>query len=157
MNIKQKLFAKKMISEAYKAKKNTNLPASIIASQAIAESAWGKKIPIDIITFQFSFNLFGIKGEGIAGKVLDYTHEYVNGERILTKCYFRAYNNYWQSFLDYGNFIKNNPRYHKALLVTKDALEYLKAICDAGYATDKNYYNLIKEIAIQCKFLPKNS
>lgn len=43
------------------------------------ESNFGKKVPREIYTGAFSYNLFGIKGKGEAGSVSIYTHEYVNG------------------------------------------------------------------------------
>ena len=48
MNLKQTLFAEKMIAHAYKAKRMAGdlwLPASIMAAQSILESSWGKRIP----------------------------------------------------------------------------------------------------------------
>lgn len=45
MNELQKTFARMMINEAYKAKKITGLPASIVAAQGILETAWGRSMP----------------------------------------------------------------------------------------------------------------
>ena len=94
MNELQKTFAKMMINEAYKAKKITGLPASIVAAQGILETAWGRSIPGDIYTKKFSYNLFGIKGTGPNGSVNIKTHEFINGEKVLIMAKFRAYNDY---------------------------------------------------------------
>jgi len=153
MNIKQYLFAKKMISEAYKSKKITNLPASIVASQAILETGWGRYIPIDIDTGKFSFNLFGIKGIGTNGSVKIYTHEFVNGEKIRVIANFRAYQNYKESFIDYGKLILYNNRYKEAVKNRSDARKYIEELVKAGYCTDPNYVSKILQIARQCKFI----
>ena len=85
MNHRQRLFAVEVLAEAYRAKAITGLPASILASQCILETGWGKRVPTDINTGKFSFNLFGIKGKGSQGSVLIWTHEFVNGKKIKIK------------------------------------------------------------------------
>ena len=155
MNIKQWLFAKKIIGQAYESKLTTGLPASILAAQCILETGWGKYIPIDIETGKFSYNLFGIKGTGTNGSVDIYTHEYIKGEKVRIIAKFRAYHNYVESFTDYGNLILGNPRYKKAVAVKNNPREYIRELWLAGYATDINYPAKVIQIAEQCKFIPK--
>lgn len=157
MDLKQWLFAKKMISEAYKSMKITNLPASIVASQAILETGWGRYIPVDIGTGKFSFNLFGIKGIGTNGSVKIYTHEFVNGEKIRIMADFRAYYNYKESFIDYGKLILYNNRYRGAVKNRNNARKYIEELVKAGYATDPLYARKVIQIAEQCKFLRRES
>lgn len=157
MNLRPWLFAKKMISEAYKSKRITNLPASIVASQAILETGWGRYIPVDIDTGKFSFNLFGIKGIGTNGSVKIYTHEFVNGKKIRIIADFRAYHNYKESFIDYGKLILYNNRYKGAVKNRNDARKYIKELVKAGYATDPLYSQKVIQIAEQCKFLRRES
>jgi flagellum-specific peptidoglycan hydrolase FlgJ len=73
-------------------------PASVTTAQAILESGYGKQIPTDRKTDQYSFNLFGIKGSGPAGSVYCGTQEEnSDGKRIKIKDYFRAYYSFEQS------------------------------------------------------------
>jgi len=153
MNEAQKAFAKKVLNEAYKAKKVTGLPASILAAQCILETGWGNHIPIDIYSGKFSYNLFGIKGKGIDGSVNIYTHEYVNGKKIKILSKFRAYKDYAESFIDYGNLILGAKRYKDAVINKGDPEKYIRAIWKAGYATDPKYPDKILRIARQCNFM----
>jgi len=153
MNNKQRIFAIEILAEAYKAKLTTGLPASILASQCILETGWGKKIPICRITGKFSYNLFGIKGKGNNGSVEIITHEYYNGEKVKVKDKFAAYNSYADSFIAYGNLILGAKRYKKALLVKDNPKQYIYEIWKAGYATDINYPEKIIAIAKGCRFI----
>ena len=153
MNIKQWLFAKKIIGQAYESKLTTGLPASILAAQCILETGWGKYIPIDIETGKFSYNLFGIKGTGDNGSVNIYTHEYIKGEKVRIIAKFRAYHNYVESFTDYGNLILKASRYEKAVANKNNATAYIWELWKAGYATDPIYPEKVLKIAKMCKFI----
>jgi flagellum-specific peptidoglycan hydrolase FlgJ len=157
VNINQWWFAQKMLKEAYKSKVITGLPASILAAQSILETGWGKYIPVDIDTGKFSYNLFGIKGEGTNGFVRCFTHEFINNKEVRVIARFRAYNNYSESFVDYGNLIWKNPRYQEAVKYENriDPQKYINEICKAGYSTDKCYPSKVIAIAKQCGFIPK--
>jgi len=153
MNESQKKFAKMMINEAYKAKTLTGLPASIVAAQGILETGWGRSIPIDMHTKKFSYNLFGIKGSGPNGSVEIKTHEYIHGEKVLITARFRAYNDYAECFVDYGNLILGAKRYKKAVINKGDPKKYIFEIWKAGYATDPKYPDKILKIARLCEFI----
>lgn len=180
MNKSQKKFADRILKEAYEAKANSGLPASILAAQAILETGWGKSIPKDMYTKQYSYNLFGIKctrnssGKivvmGTNGCVLCRTEEYINNKMIETLAHFRAYNNYVECFEDYAKVIKNSTiiikifgikrkikRYRNALTkkALKDPRKYIYEIWKAGYATDPNYVGKIISIAENCGFISK--
>ncbi len=142
-----------LFEQAYIAKRTTGLPASIVIAQAILETGWGKHVPIDIETGLYSYNLFGIKGIGPAGHVACYTHEYINGVRVRIVSNFRAYNNYTESFVDYGNFVLKNPRYKKAVEARDDPRKYIYELWKAGYATDPDYVSKVIQIAEQCGYL----
>jgi len=150
MNERQRLFASEILEEAYKAKRITGLPASILSAQCILETGWGEHIPTDIHTKKFSYNLFGIKGKGSNGSVDIYTHEYINGERIKIIAKFRAYNDYSESFIDYGNLILGAKRYKQAVINKDDPERYIYEIWKAGYATDPKYPEKILRIAKSC-------
>lgn len=159
MNHRQRLFATETLAEAYRAKAVTGLPASILASQCILETGWGKRIPTDINTGKFSFNLFGIKGKGSNGSVLIYTHEYffsdLGKKKVRIKTLFRAYHDYSESFVDYGNLILGAKRYEKAVLNKDNPRKYIYELWKAGYATDPKYPEKILRIAESCGFIKK--
>ncbi|MDP2365160.1 MAG: glucosaminidase domain-containing protein [Ignavibacteria bacterium] len=154
MNLEQRIFAGKIINQAYEAKKITGLPASILASQCILETGWGKHIPIDINTGGFSYNLFGIKARALP-YVLSYSPEFEDGRWVVKLSKFRKYKNYTESLIDYGNLILGSARYLKAVAYRNDARIYIWELFKAGYATDPKYPEKVLRIAEQCKFLPE--
>lgn len=153
MNEKQRQFAQKILDQAYVAKAKTGLPASILAAQCILETGWGKHVPVCRKTGKYSYNLFGIKGKGPNGSVEIITHEYIAGEKVKVIGEFRAYNNYSESFIDYGNLILGAKRYKQAVINKGDPEKYIRAIWKAGYATDPKYPDKILRIARSCKFI----
>jgi len=154
MNISQWLFAKKIINQAYEAKKITGLPASILAAQTILETGWGKSIPVDINTGDFSYNLFGIKAKALP-YVLSYSPEFESGRWVVRLSKFRKYKSYEESFIDYGNLILGSERYLKAVANKNNARAYIYELWKAGYATDPKYPEKVLQIAEQCKFIKK--
>jgi len=110
LNVKQYLWAIKVLKVAYKVKKICKFPATAIAAMTIFETGYGGNVPTDILTGKYSYNLFGVKCllkngkilySGNNGCVLCYTHEESKERgKYLTKAYFRAYKNYYDSFLD---------------------------------------------------------
>lgn len=153
MNKKQKQFAEKILAQAYIAKAKTGLPASILAAQCILETGWEKHIPVCRKTGKYSYNLFGIKGKGTNGSVEIITHEYIAGKKVKVIGEFRAYNNYSESFIDYGNLILRAKRYKNAVVNKGDPEKYIREIWKAGYATDPKYPEKILRIARSCKFI----
>jgi len=154
MNIRQWYISKVLIKAAYKAKKITGLPASIVASQAVLETGWLLSIPKDMGNGETSNNLFGIKASR-QPYVECMTHEYIRGVKVGVLAKFKKYKNYEESFIAYGKLILENPRYKKAVAVRDDPREYIKEIWKAGYATDPNYPQKVIGIAEQCGFIPK--
>ena len=154
MNIRQWYISKILIKAAYKAKKITGLPASIVASQAILETGWLKFIPKDIDTGETSYNLFGIKAH-THPYVECMTSEYIKGVKVGVLAKFKKYRNYEESFVSYGKLILENPRYKKAVAVKDNPREYIKAIVECGYCTDPNYVSKILVIAENCGFIKK--
>ena len=100
MNLKQWWIAKSLLKQAYKAKKVTGLPASIVASQAILETGWLRYIPKDYKTGETSNNLFGIKSFSEHIPYIEcWTHEFENGRYVSVLAKFRKYKNYEESFI----------------------------------------------------------
>jgi flagellar protein FlgJ len=154
MTLKQWLISRKLIKEAYKAKKITGLPASIVASQAILETGWLKYIPKDYITGETSNNLFGIKASS-QPYVQCLTHEYIKGNYVEILAKFKKFKNYEESFIAYGDLINHSSRYRKAVAVKDDPRAYIREIWKAGYATDNLYPEKVLAVAENCGFIPK--
>jgi len=151
----QQYFADSVLKFAYEMKKINGLPASIVASQCILESGWGRYCPTDWKTGTRSNNFFGIKSDGTFPYVRSWTYEWEDGRyyRVLAK--FRKYDTFVESLIDYGKFIYENPRYSKAIEVKDNPIKYIKEIHKAGYATGKNYAWKVIRIAEMCGFLSK--
>ena len=175
MNTQQKLFADKMIAHAYKAKRMAGdkwLPASIMASQSILETGWGRRIPTGTKDKIISYNCLGIKAIpskgyiGTNGYVTTGTHEEIGGVMVFYhKAHFRAYNDFAECFTDYIKVIRNSMiedkkgnvkiRYQKAIDNREYPRLYIKYLKEGGYATDSKYNLKVIAIAEQCGFIPK--
>jgi len=119
----------------------------VLLAQSALETGWGKHVMHNDHGVS-SNNLFGIKTNNNwqGEKITIDTLEVENGELVKKKDNFRAYSDIEQSFSDYVDFIKQNPRYQKALLAVQNAKEYLEQLQSAGYATDPNYASKILKI-----------
>jgi flagellum-specific peptidoglycan hydrolase FlgJ len=131
-------FVKKVFDAAKIESVTSGVPAAITTAQAILETGYGKSVPTDLYTKQYSYNLFGIKGIGTAGSVTVYTHEVLNGKRIKIIANFQAYHNFSESISGRTKFLKQNKRY-KFLFDTTDPKEWAEGLQKATYATDPNY------------------
>ncbi|MGV8893106.1 MAG: flagellar assembly peptidoglycan hydrolase FlgJ [Burkholderiaceae bacterium] len=140
-------FRDQHLSHAEVASKATGIPAKFMLAQAALESGWGRK-QITGADGTVSHNLFGIKATGgWKGRVVEVpTTEYVNGvpQRQLEK--FRAYDSYADSFKDYANLMRNNPRYENVLTNANDAKGFAQGLQRAGYATDPHYADKVMRI-----------
>ena len=113
------------------------LPSVCIAQGAL-ESGWNLNAK----------TLFGIKGKGFTAT----TSEYYNGNKVTIEASFRAYPNIASSVVGYYDFLRDTPRYAKALNNPnyKDAVDKLIHTTDGlAYATDPNYINKIISIIEQ--------
>jgi len=116
-------------------------PAALLA-QAALETGWGRHImPSGKGKGDSAFNLFGIKtGRRWKGESVNIgTLEYEQGVAVRKKDKFRAYQSFGDSFNDYVDFLRSNPRYSKALANTSDSRVFFKELQKAGYATDPRY------------------
>jgi len=169
MNAKQYLWCVKILREAYKSKKITNLPASAVAAQARLESGFGQGEPMDWQTGKRSYNLFGVKAivkDGILvaggnnGYVQSYTHEEINGKDELKLLYFRAYLSHKDSFTDHARILSvskddnGEQRYRKAFDYLDDPEQFIIEIWEAGYASDSKYLEKIIPIIRQFNRIP---
>lgn len=113
---------------------------SVAIAQAALESAWGTSS----LATKYN-NLFGIKGSYGGNAANMATWEVYGGVRYDIKANFRAYPDWATSIKDYGVFLNVNSRYKKALGLTSYK-DQIKAIHDAGYATDPDYQKKIISI-----------
>jgi flagellar protein FlgJ len=119
----------------------------ILLAQAALETHWGKNIlPSD--KGNSSHNLFNIKADNSwAHKTATVASlEQKNGVLVKEKSLFRSYSSYYDSFLDYANFLKQNNRYADALNKALNPEQFVHALQNAGYATDGDYADKILKI-----------
>lgn len=148
-NVKE--FVDNFAQSALNAEAKTGISALAMLGQVAQETGWGKHIlkVTENGTQIVSNNLFNIKAnpswKGRKGTARVW--EVVNGQKIWVDGEpFRVYNNFEESFVDYGNFIFGNPRYAKAVAVKSDYKKYIEEIRAAGFATDPNYVPAILSI-----------
>ena len=140
MSTKTDNFLKEIKSGALALWKKFGILPSVAAGQAALESAWGESG----LTTKYN-NLFGIKGSYQGNSAMMDTWEVYGGKKYEIEDGFRAYPDQATSILDYGVFLTVNKRYKKAIGL-KDYKEQIKAIHDAGYATDPQYANKVISI-----------
>lgn len=140
-------FVAGLMPYAEEAAKELNLDPDVLIAQAALETGWGKFVIKDG-EGNSSFNLFNIKaGNSWSGKKVSVnTLEYENGVAQKQQANFRSYNSYAESFADYVKLISNNPRYEKAKSLAQNAVAYLDALQEGGYATDPRYADKIKSL-----------
>lgn len=133
-------FQHALMPHAQAASRITGIPAKFMLGQAALESGWGKHV-MKMADGSSSHNLFGIKASANwKGKTVDaVTTEYVNGVPQKRVEKFRAYDSYADSFRDYANLLRSNPRYEKVLANATDVHGFAQGLQRAGYATDPNY------------------
>jgi flagellar protein FlgJ len=143
----QQGFVQQMTPYALQASQETGIPAQLMLGQAALESGWGKR-EIRLPDGSNSYNLFGIKaGNTWKGKVAEVaTTEYSNGVPHKEVAKFRAYGSYAEAFSDYGNFIRNNPRYTSVVQSGQAAPAAAHALQRAGYATDPKYADKLVKV-----------
>ncbi|MDT8428261.1 MAG: flagellar assembly peptidoglycan hydrolase FlgJ [Pseudomonadales bacterium] len=118
-----------------------------ILAQAALETGWGKAIP-QRADGSSTHNLFGIKADaawqGDRARITTLEHE--NGVMKKQEAVFRAYASFAESFQDYANFLRNNPRYQLALKQAEDPAQFAESLQRAGYATDPHYASKIEAV-----------
>ncbi len=140
-------FQTRMAQHAEAASRATGVPAHLMLGQAALESGWGKR-EIKAADGTPSNNLFGIKATGNwDGKVVEaMTTEYINGVKQKRIEKFRAYDSYADSFKDFANLMRSNPRYEKVMANLQDVNGYAQAMQKAGYATDPQYASKLASV-----------
>ena len=149
-------FVEKLWPLAEKTAKKLGVTPEIILSQAALETGWGKYVIAQ--DDNSSFNLFNIKADlnWPGKKMAKVSMEFIHGKPVQQKSDFRAYSSFAQSFDDYANLIKNNPRYSESFKEIDQEIKkseqylhdnnYIKALHKAGYATDPDYSNKVMRV-----------
>jgi flagellar protein FlgJ len=140
-------FQNRMAQHAEEASRATGMPAHLMLGQAALESGWGKR-EIKAADGTPSNNLFGIKATGNwNGKVVEATTtEYIHGVKQKRIEKFRAYDSYADSFKDFANLMRNNPRYENVMANLQNVNDYAQSMQKAGYATDPNYASKLASV-----------
>lgn len=129
--------------------RETGMSAALKTAQAILETGWGQYGLVDKYSGKVAYNLFGIKGEGPAGRVLSNTWEEYNGVAYRVDDYFRAYNSIEESWKDHADLLLNRPWYAPYRAVMASPVQGAWALRKSGYATDSQYpvklINLMKQ------------
>ncbi len=140
-------FVSQLRPYAEAAAKKLGVDANILLSQAALETGWGKSV-IKSSDGVSSHNLFNIKADsswhGQQAKVS--TLEFKDGIAKKEMAGFRSYASYQESFNDYVQFIKTNPRYANAIKVANNPEYYIHELQQAGYATDPGYADKVMRI-----------
>jgi len=135
-------FVAQVLPHAQRAAAALGVTPQVLIAQAALETGWGKHTA-------GNNNLFGIKaGSSWTGATRTlHTTEYSNGTPHTESASFRSYTSVGDSFDDYVNMIKNNPRYAGAVNSGIDNAKFASALQKAGYATDPSYARKIAALA----------
>lgn len=140
-------FVNQLRPYAEQAAKKLGVDANILIAQAALETGWGQSV-IKSGDGNSSYNLFNIKADKSwhGQKTEVPTLEFRGGLAKKEIAGFRSYASYQESFNDYVDFIKTNPRYKTALKMVQQPERYMHELQQAGYATDPNYAGKVMKI-----------
>ena len=148
-------FINKYLPVAQYIEQEWEIPAIVTLTIAAGETTWGKNSP--------GYNMFGyswFRGSGGQRQLLK-TKEYHPSPNVkypviisITKLrenyylywvrkYFCCYNNTLDSFTDFAKMISFADRYQGAFDYNDDPERFLTVIFNAGYSTDKSWYNFM--------------
>lgn len=140
-------FVQSVWPHAQQAARDLGVKPEVLVAQAALETGWGRSV-MQHPDGRSSNNLFGIKASPAwdGQQVSVPTLEYANGIPVRTRATFRAYGSFADSFSDYVDFLKSNPRYRDALAQAGNPNAFTSALQQAGYATDPSYARKINAI-----------
>jgi flagellar protein FlgJ len=140
-------FVEQLWPWAREAADKLGLEAPALLAQAALETGWGRHL-MRATDGGSAHNLFGIKADrrwdGDRTRVS--TLEFEQGVAVRKKDVFRSYASFRDSFNDYVDFLRSNPRYSQALQSTGDAKTFFMELQKAGYATDPRYAEKIAAV-----------
>jgi flagellar protein FlgJ len=140
-------FLRALWPHAEQAARELGVAPEALLAQAALETGWGRHV-MPGPDGQPSYNLFGIKADRSWDGRLVHTNtlEYQDGVAVRTRAAFRAYSSFTESFQDYVVFLRENPRYQRALAAAGDPESFVEELHRAGYATDPAYAAKLKNI-----------
>ena len=140
-------FVKSVWPYAQKAAGELNVDPQVLVAQAALETGWGRGIASHP-DGRSTYNLFGIKAGGDWRKETASisTLEFRDGIPVRARAQFRAYDSIAESFRDYVQFLQSNPRYKQALSHAGSSRRFTDALQEAGYATDPQYADKIRNV-----------
>jgi flagellar protein FlgJ len=132
-------FVAELWPHAERAARELGTEPEVLVAQAALETGWGRAM-LERSDGHPGYNLFGIKADGRWDglRVTAGTLEYRDGVMRQERANFRAYDSVAESFSDYVDFLRSNPRYRE-VLQGLSGTEYAAALQRAGYATDPEY------------------
>ncbi len=133
-------FLATLYPHAEKAAKALGTEPEVLLAQSALETGWGQKI-VRGNNGAPSHNLFNIKADrrwdGDRANVS--TLEFEQGIAVRQKADFRVYADFEHSFNDFVSFISDGERYQDAKKVAASPKQFIRALQEAGYATDPKY------------------
>ena len=140
-------FVESVWAHARKAGEALGLNPRVLVAQAALETGWGRSVIHDG-SGHSSNNFFGIKADRRwqGPRVEVPTLEYQDGVLTKMRAPFRAYDSIAQSFADYVDFVRTQPRYQDAVANAASPERYVRELQAAGYATDPDYATKILSI-----------
>ena len=140
-------FIADILPQAQAAADTLGVSAPLLIAQSALETGWGKHA-MKLDDGRSSNNLFGIKAgpEWRGSSLQKASLELRDGVLQNQVSSFRVYSSPAQSFADYVEFIRTNPRYRQALELAGDDQAYIREIHKAGYATDPQYADKVLNI-----------
>lgn len=133
-------FLATLYPHAEKAAKALGTKPEVLLAQSALETGWGQKI-VRGSNGAPSHNLFNIKADRrwLGDKANVSTLEFEQGIAVRQKADFRVYTDFEHSFNDFVTFIAEGERYQGATKVAASPTQFIRALQDAGYATDPKY------------------
>ena len=140
-------FVAQLYPHAQKAAAALGTQAEVLIAQSALETGWGQKM-VKRASGDSSNNLFNIKADNRweGNKAAVKTLEFEQGVAVQQRADFRVYDDIKQSFDDFVRFISDGPRYQEAIKKAANPNEFIKALQDAGYATDPQYANKVIKV-----------
>jgi flagellar rod assembly protein/muramidase FlgJ len=143
----QQRFVRQLLPAAKMVANKMGLSPVALIAQAALETGWGKHM-LSGSNGASGNNLFGVKagshwqGQQASANSL----EYQQGKPVMQRSSFRSYTSVVQSMQDYADLITSSDRYQQAKAVAHDPDAYFDALQSAGYATDPNYAQKLKQV-----------
>lgn len=140
-------FVEKLLPIAKSIAHELGVDPRVMVAQSALETGWGQKM-ITGSDGKPSYNLFGIKAGGSwqGDSVSVSTLEFRDGAMQRERADFRAYGSFEESFRDYVELLRSQPRYAPALQHATNADAFGQHLQDAGYATDPQYADKISRV-----------